>query len=235
MIPLIVIRPEPGASATVRAARALGLEAHGFPLFKVEPRVWDAPAPRDFDALLVGSANALRHAGPALAAFRALPVHAVGDATAGAARGAGFRVTTTGSGGLQAVLCEIPAGTRVLRLAGEERISLAPPAGVTLTERVVYGAVPQPAPHALAALLRRAATVALHSAEAARHFAAECDRAGLDRSVIALATIGPRVSEAAGGGWHRVATAAAPAESPLLAAARELCQDHGADDVRPKD
>ena len=60
MIPLIVIRPEPGCSASLSAARAMpGLEAHGFPLFEVVARSWEPPAPDRFDALLVGSAAAL--------------------------------------------------------------------------------------------------------------------------------------------------------------------------------
>lgn len=226
MIPLIVIRPEPGCSASVGAAQELGLAAQGWPLFDVTPLPWDAPAPEKFDALLVGSANAFRHGGGALAQYRDLPVHAVGAATAAAGPGAGFAVAATGSGGLQAVLAAIPAGTRVLRLAGAERVELRPPAGVTMTERVVYASVPRPMPP-LAALLARPAAVLLHSAEAARHFAAECDRLGIGRAALALATIGPRVIAAVGLGWRAIAAAAEPTEAALLAEARELCQDLG--------
>ena len=227
MIPLIVIRPEPGCSASVGAAQELGLAAQGWPLFDVTPLPWDAPAPEKFDALLVGSANAFRHGGGALAQYRDLPVHAVGAATAAAGPGAGFAVAATGSGGLQAVLAAIPAGTRVLRLAGAERVELRPPAGVTMTERVVYASVPRPMPPALAALLACPAAVLLHSAEAARHFAAECDRLGIGRAALALATIGPRVIAAVGLGWRAIAAAAEPTEAALLAEARELCQDLG--------
>ena len=42
---LLVLRPEPGASATVERARALGLDAVAMPLFEVEPVAWDAPDP----------------------------------------------------------------------------------------------------------------------------------------------------------------------------------------------
>ena len=70
MKPLYVIRPEPGCAATMRAARAMGLEAHGFPLFEVRPLGWDAPPAASFDALLIGSANALRHGGAAFAAYQ---------------------------------------------------------------------------------------------------------------------------------------------------------------------
>ena len=82
LIPAIVIRPEPGCAATVAAARDWGLEAHGFPLFAVQPRDWSPPAASDVDALLIGSANALRLGGPALEGLRGLPAFAVGAATA---------------------------------------------------------------------------------------------------------------------------------------------------------
>lgn len=224
MIPLCVIRPEPGCAASVAAARARGIDAFGFPLFAVAPQAWEAPPEQQFDGLLAGSANVFRHGGPALAAYRHLPVHAVGSTTADAARAAGFPVATVGQGGLQRVLDGIPAGTRLLRLAGAERITLIPPPGVRLSERTIYASEPSSLPAALAALLAKPAVIALHSAEAARHFAGECDRHGLARGVLSLACIGPRVAEAAGGGWAAVGIAADPSETGLLAKATELCQ-----------
>lgn len=224
MIPLCVIRPEPGCAASVAAARAQGLEAFGFPLFAVAPQAWEAPPADRFDGLLAGSANVFRHGGPALAAYRHIPVHAVGSTTADAARAAGFPVATVGQGGLQRVLDGIPSGTRLLRLAGAERIALIPPPGVQLSERTVYASRPCPLPAALAALLARPAVIALHSAEAARHFAAECDRLAVPRGVLRLACIGPRVAEAAGSGWAAVGIAPDPSETGLLAKATELCQ-----------
>ena len=110
MVPLVVIRPEPGCSNTVAAARAAGITCHGFPLFEVAARSWEGLAPQGFDALLIGSANALRHGGPGLAALRALPVLAVGETTAAEARAAGFSVAQTGAGGLQSLLDNLPAG-----------------------------------------------------------------------------------------------------------------------------
>lgn len=222
-LPLVVIRPEPGASATRAAALDLGLDARVFPLFAIAPVAWDVPDPVGFDCLLVGSANALRHGGPGLAALTALPVHAVGEATAAAARAAGFTVAVSGAGGLQPVLSALPPGTRALRLAGAERIALTLPPGVTMAERTVYAAQGLPIPPELAALLAAPATIALHSAEAARHFAAELDRLAIPRASLALVTIGPRVTAAAGPGWRTVLTADTPSESALLAKARDLC------------
>ena len=83
---LIVLRPEPGASATVERAQALGLDAFAIPLFRVEPIAWTAPDAGQFEGLLLTSANAVRHGGDQLERLRGLPVYVVGEATAEAAR-----------------------------------------------------------------------------------------------------------------------------------------------------
>lgn len=226
MLPLIVIRPEPGCTTTVEAARQARLDPHGYPLFAVEARSWQAPPPDQFDALLLGSANAIRAAGPGLAAVRHLPAYCVGEATAAAARDAGFAIAGIGRGGLQAALALIrPEHRRLLRLAGEERVPLTLPDGVQMTERVVYASRPQPVPQELAALLARPALVALHSAEAAHHFSAECVRLGLRRAPLALCVLAPRVASAAGPGWREVAIASEPSDAALLALARQMCQE----------
>jgi uroporphyrinogen-III synthase len=225
MIPLVVIRPQPGADATVMAATALGLDPHAFPLFAVAPVMWEAPDPARIDALLIGSANALRHGGGALERYRGKPVYAVGQTTAAECRAAGLTVAVTGSGGLEGVVASIAGPARLLRLAGREHIALAPPAGVELVKRIVYASEPLPMTEELADLLHTSATVLLHSAAAATHFAAECDRLGLRRGKIALVSIGPRVTAACGTGWAEVATAASPDDASLLAQARHMCQN----------
>lgn len=224
MTPVLVLRPEPGCSATVSAALTLGLNAHAVPLFAVEPRAWTVPDAGAFDALLVGSANAFRHGGTNLESLRSLPVHAVGEATAEAARASGFTVARCGSGGLQGVLDKVAAGTQLLRLAGEERIELTAPLGVPVKDVVVYASVPRPLVPAALPLLTQGALVLLHSAEAARHLASECARLGIARSTLALATIGPRVTAAAGKGWREVETADQPSDAALLALAHRMCQ-----------
>ena len=57
---VLVLRPEPGASATVERARELGLDAVAVPLFEIEPVAWEAPEAARFDGLLLTSANAVR-------------------------------------------------------------------------------------------------------------------------------------------------------------------------------
>lgn len=222
-LPVIVLRPEPGCAATVTAARAQGLEAHGHPLFEVCPMAWQAPDAGTVDGLLLGSANALRHAGAALDSYRGKPAWCVGEMTAEAARAAGLVLAATGSGGLQPVLDSVPPA-RLLRLCGAERIDLTPPPGVTLTERIVYETAPLPISAGLAERLGAGAVVLLHSAAAASHFTREIDRLGIARDRLYLAALGPRIAQAAGSGWASLATAREASDAALLALARELCQ-----------
>ena len=76
-LPLLVTRPEPGNSATIARAAALGLDAYAMPLFAARALPWTAPAPQDFDAILLTSAQAVRLAGPQLMRLALLPVYAV--------------------------------------------------------------------------------------------------------------------------------------------------------------
>ncbi|MGX7894674.1 uroporphyrinogen-III synthase [Tsuneonella sp. HG222] len=224
-LPVIAIRPQPGCRQTAAAAAELGLAVACHPLFAIGAVAWTIPE-GPFDGLLVGSANAMRHGGAGLDRLTGLPVHAVGEATAAAARERGFATPTIGSGGLQGVLDAL-AGQRMrlLRLAGEERVPLAPPAGIAITEVVVYRSEALAIDGNLDAILRSGAVILLHSAAAATHFASECDRLTIPRRAIGLATLGPRISDAAGQGWGAVATSAEPSDAALLALARKLCHD----------
>lgn len=226
-VPLVIVRPEPGCSSSLAIARGMpGMEAHGFPLFEVSARSWEAVSPERFDALLIGSAMAFRFGGRGLAALKGLPVYAVGETTAAAAREAGFTVVASGAGSMQAMLGELdPAHKRLLRLAGEDRVPLTLPKGVTMEERVVYASIAQEMPAELIALLRSPAIVALHSAEAAHHLSAQCVRHGIRRAPLRIAALSSRVATAAGDGWGEVASVPYPEDKALLALARQMCQD----------
>ena len=221
---IVAIRPKPGLAATLAAGREVGLEIEGWPLFEIRPCPWKPPAPDAIDGVLLGSANALRHGGAALESFKAKPAYAVGETTAVAAREAGFAVAMTGEGGLQNVLDAL-AGRELhlLRLAGADRVALAPPEGIVLVARTVYESVALPMPEPLEAALREGALVLVHSAVAVRHLAEQCDAHGVARGTVALAALSPRIAEAAGSGWARVAAAEAPREAALLALARDMC------------
>jgi uroporphyrinogen-III synthase len=234
MIPLIIVRPEPGATTTLLAARSLGLEAQAHPIFVVRPIPW-TPVPREeVDAVILGSANAIRHGGAALNDLRGLPAYCVGQTTATAARAAGFPVARIGTGGLQQVLNALePEHRRLLRLAGVSRVPLVLPPGVTMETRGVYATVPMPVGKRLDHALEEPVVVMLHSGEAADHFATICTDALIDRSRIALAVIGPRVARMAGEGWARIEVAELPSDAALLALVREMCQEPAGDAENP--
>ena len=225
--PILVVRPEPGNAATVCAARELGLEIIGQPIFTVQPVEWTCPDAQDFDGLIVGSANVFRHGGANLAHLRTLPVHVVGAATAHETERAGFEVATIGAGGLQTVLDKLP-DQRLLRLAGAEHIPLTPPHGTTIATRVVYAVKPLPLPAQIIELLGKGAVVLLHSGEAAKHFAAQCDAAMIQRERISLACFAPRIAVSAGKGWKNIEIAKEATDSALLALAAQMCQNASA-------
>jgi uroporphyrinogen-III synthase len=212
---VLVLRPEPGASATADKARERGLNAIAVPLFTVQPVAWEAPAPRRFDALLLTSANALRHGGEGLQALRGLEVYAVGEATAQAARDAGFNVAATGDAGVDHLLGSIRPDLKLLHLCGADRAApnLAPQA---ITPVKVYRSMPLPAPD----LSSAGGSVALvHSARAGARLAELVN----DRSSIAVAAISAEAADAAGGGWRVVVMADQPSDAALLALAASLC------------
>ena len=223
--PLALLRPEPGWSASAATARAMGIEVLGHPLFRSEPLDWHLPTVH-FDALLVGSAAVFAQGGPQLEQLRDFPVHAVGECTAMAARKSGFVVAQTGVGGLQSLL-DSAAGKplRFLRLGGEERVRLQPRAGQSLIEVAVYRLRPLALERALTdALTTRNPIVALHSAAAARQFAAEVDHLGIARGRLVLLALAPRIAKEAGLGWAALHIAEAPSDAALLAKAAALCE-----------
>lgn len=222
--PVLVLRPEPGCSETLAAAQERGLRPVAAPLFSIESVEWTVPDGREFDALLVGSANVFRLGGPALKTLRGLPVYAVGERTASAARAMGFTVAIAGAGGLQSVLDGMEYPARVLRLAGEARVDLASPTGIDVVEVAVYRAVPLRLEGKAVQVLGEGAVALLHSGEAARRFAIECDRLGIRRDKVAIAALAPRIAEAAGSGWSEVRTSSEVADSALLALAADMCQ-----------
>ena len=224
-LPVVTIRAEPGCSATVAAGREYGLDIRPVPLADIRPLYWALP-PGEFDGLLLGSANALRHGGPLVDELVDKPVYAVGEATAAVARERGFHVVAVGRGRLQPLLDDLSGeDLRLLRVAGRERIPLTPPASVAIETVAAYESVPRPLSAEEAETLRQGALVLLHSAASARHFADECERLVVHRAAISLAAFAPRIAKAAGEGWAAVRIAADPNESSLLALARDMCHE----------
>lgn len=124
---VLVTRPQPGANATAARLARMGFAPVVLPLTRIDPV--EPELRRDaaaYGAVMVTSANALRHAPPGLlAALAGKPVYAVGDATADAARETGFTDIFSASGTaieLAAMIAtRLAAGARLLHLAGTIR------------------------------------------------------------------------------------------------------------------
>lgn len=210
---LLLLRPEPGLSASAERARELGLDVICRPLFRVEPLHWEAPDPADYDALLLTSANAVRFGGPELDKLRSLHVHAVGEATAEAARLAGFQVETAGSSNAADLLAVLPRSQRLLHVAGEDHRNIG---DRQIDRRIAYRSaeIEDPDLPPLHGLV-----VAVHSPRAGARLAALV----MSRRQTAIAAMSSAAAQACGEGWERVEAAERPNDKSLLALAASLC------------
>ena len=220
---LLILRPQPGADETAVRAQALGLAPVVAPLFSVRPLAWEPPAPEDFDAVMLTSANAARQGGDGLRSFLGLPCYATGEATAAAARDAGFADLRTGASDGAALLEMMAADGigRAFHPCGRDRIGLAHDA-IRLTDLAVYAAEPvRRLPPEADAALQNHALVLIHSPRAGRLFAELFQGA---RDSVGLAAISAAAAAALGDGWRFVAVAAEPRDAALLELAAKLCQ-----------
>ncbi|HQT60596.1 uroporphyrinogen-III synthase [Acidiphilium sp.] len=198
---VLVTRPEPGGSSTAAALRAAGHVPVLAPCLEIE--ALPAALPPLVDAIVVASAQALPGLPPAL---RAVPLFAVGDATAARARAAGFISVASAAGTAQELAelvgAQLDPGARLLLACGAgHSLGLAADLrrrGFRVTRRVVYRSRP-------ARELDTAARAALEAGEvdrvmvfspaSARSFAALVTEAGLDRALAGA--IGVAISPAA--------------------------------------
>lgn len=209
----------PGALATVQRAREQGLDAFALPLFEIVPLDWDPPDASQFDGILLTSVNALRHGGGGLQSLLQLPAYAVGEATAKAARAAGFAIAATGTAGIEGLLGSIDRGLRLAHPCGRDRVEVQS-ARQSITPVAVY----QARAVAVTGLKRlEGCVIMIHSPRAARRLAELVD----DRSSMAIAAISPAVAEAAGADWGKVEAANVPTDRALLALAARLCKNGG--------
>jgi uroporphyrinogen-III synthase len=88
MTRVLVTRPEPGATRTLNALIARGIDAIAIPLTEISPLAFEAP-PGGFDALIITSQNAIIHGASLLSGYISKPVFAVGNRTAEILRGRG--------------------------------------------------------------------------------------------------------------------------------------------------
>ena len=118
---VLITRPRPDGETSAEALRARGFEVLLAPTLRFEPVAFADDTEADYGAVVATSANALRAIEPQLAASRLLklPLFAVGEHTASAARKAGFDKVLAGksdAAGLRDLVLE-SVRTRTLKKA----------------------------------------------------------------------------------------------------------------------
>lgn len=226
----LVTRPEPAASAYARRLEAKGWRVLVSPVLTCEPTLpGSLPAAQ---GVILTSANGARHAPPD-PALRDLPCWCVGEATAEAARAAGFRATRAGPSDAEAlgalIAAQAPPRATLLHFKGAETnpalCAHLLHSGLVLHEAQVYlmrssDRLGREAEAALASGEVRAAPV--FSPRSARALA-DLVAGRFDVSDVPA----PAISEAAAGplreaGFGRVTVASAPTRAAMEAEMRAL-------------
>lgn len=226
-----ITRAQPEADATAQRLRDLGAEPVIAPLLRIEPRPFD-PDVNNVQALLFTSANGVR-AFTSVQSDRRARVLAVGEATARAARAAGFADVAHADGDGVALIAFArarlaPDKGRVLHISGAhvaaDIAAALTLAGYDAERRIAYEAV---AAEKLPQELEAPSDIILfHSARAAVVFV-QLGAPHADRAIAAC--ISPSVAEAASFSpesmrkiavpWKRVIVAPRPREDDLLQSA----------------
>ncbi len=220
--PLVILRPEPGNRETVMRVQALGLEARSLPLFSVEALRWESPDPKDFDGVLMTSANAARHGGSGLSRFTNLPLYVIGQATEAAARAVGFTAITAGNGDLPALLGRARS-QRLLHFCGVDVTPFGDP-DTDIERVVVYQSRVIDTLDEWRDTFSNAPIVLIHSARAGARLAEMTASLGVDRSSLLLIAISLKASKAVGTGWERVAIAADPRDEAMVDLAIQIAR-----------
>lgn len=225
---ILVTRPEPGAAETAARLAARGFTPVLAPALILTPRPFTIPRAQ---AVLLTSRAAAR----ALPESPGIPVLAVGEATAGAARARGWRAeaadgTAEDLARLAAARLEPAAGPLLLAVGQGYALDLAADLrrrGFRVIRRIAYAATPAPSlPDAALAALRAGQVTAMlaHSPRSARCAITLFRAAGFGEEAggIELLAISRRVADAAVRAmapfaWRAIRVAARPEEASLLA------------------
>jgi uroporphyrinogen-III synthase len=115
---ILVTRPQPDNAATVAALRAKGFDVLPAPILRFEPIGFQDDPDARYGAVIVTSANALRatEGQPTMIGLKQLPLFAVGERTAEAAREAGFNNVISADGDATALSELMMASVRVKKL-----------------------------------------------------------------------------------------------------------------------
>jgi len=236
---ILVTRPDPDNAITAATLRASGYDVVLAPALRLEPIPLPAGAEAGYGAVIVTSANALRAVAPQLKEhpLLKLPLFAVGEHTASAARQAGFVEVISADGDAAALRECVVRGVRaapdaevrpLLYLAGadvsRDLAGELGARGIDVVTRTTYRMVPVvrlPPDICEAFSANRIEAVLHYSTRSARAFLEAARAAGVEISALALpqccisASVAQVLREA---GATRLAVAASPNEDALLSA-----------------
>ena len=236
---VLVTRPHPDDETTAASLRARGFDVLRAPMLRFEPVAVHEDMNARYSAVIVTSANALRGIEPHLKGHRMLelPMFAVGDHTAAAARRAGFTHVVSANGDAanlrDLVLAslrakELKKASTLLYLAGAEiardLASELEESGFRVVTQTTYRMIavkslPRETCDAFAA--NQVEAVLHYSQRSARAFLDAARAAGVEISALAIpqccisATVASVVREA---GATQVVVAATPDENALFEA-----------------
>ncbi len=225
---VVVTRPQADGERTAATLEALGHEVLVAPLMRIDPVA--ANLAGTWSAIVITSANALQAAPDT--ADKTLPVFAVGDRSAEAARRAGFAKVSSANGDIKDLIRLVAARTvgaraPLLYPAGEERagdlVAQLAACGIDAEMKIVYRAVVEAFPPVLAAALESGDVDAvLHFSRRSAELFVEGARAsgvaGPAQDVRHLC-LSSQVAEPLIGA-SRIAVAARPEEAALIALLR---------------
>jgi uroporphyrinogen-III synthase len=201
---VLVTRPHPDDATTAAGLRARGFEVLRAPMLRFAPVPFQDDTDARYGAVIVTSANALRAIEPQLAGSRLLelPLFAVGEHTASAARGAGFGQVIAAKGDAAALRDLVLAGAKskqlkrgstLLYLAGADLArDLAGELGekgFTVVTRTTYRMIPvsRLPPEVCDAFVANEVEAVLHySRRSARAFLDAARTGGVEISALAL-------------------------------------------------
>jgi uroporphyrinogen-III synthase len=226
---LIVLRPEPGASATAKRALDDGWTVTILPLFEIAPLVWNPPEPKIFDAVLMTSANSARFGGPGLAGYHGLPLYAVGTKTADAAHKNGFETIIIGEGGVAEMADQLRADNmaRIFHPAGKTARPFDE-SKLSIIHMATYAAS-RVTPQDFVSVIGKDAILLIHSPLSARYLDELCAAQAIARNTLSLVAISTAALTEAGTGWRAAIAAERPTDAAMLTAASSL---GGADAIR---
>ena len=236
---LMITRPLEDAAPLAEELAGLGIESMVEPLLSIELSDAGIPDLSGVQALLLTSANGVR-AYCALARERRLPVYAVGDATARAAKDVGFATVISAAGDVASLAALVrdklkPRDGALVHVAGSnvagDLAGLLGQAGFEYRRAQLYHARKAVAlsPVAMRALEGGSLDgVVLYSPRTAESFVDLLTKAGaadLAKRLIAFCLSDAVANSAGALAWSRVVVAATPDQAALIKSVKEMNAD----------